>query len=117
MQFSSAQTNENQQLSFAFDVRLLNHYTEEELIDMRANNLQKYKVVEYYYTQSYIFEKVVCTECVSTDASTFDISRYEELRQKSVRVEHVFTKYGFKITLLSRDELLLKTPYQIFKDQ
>lgn len=109
---SSGQTPE-----YSFDKRLLLHYSEEELLEMKNSNYQKYLVVEYYYTQSYIIELFSCTDCAPLDVSTFDISKMEEMRKKSERVEFTYNKYGYKLILLSRDELLYKTPYQIAKDE
>ncbi|MFZ5552671.1 MAG: hypothetical protein ACOZCO_06120 [Bacteroidota bacterium] len=104
-------------LGSGFDKRLLNHYTEQELLDIKASDPQKFTSIEYYYTQSYQLIPVSCVDCVPADLTTFDVSKYEDLRKKSERFDHTFEKYGFRLVLLSRDELLFKTPYQIAKDE
>lgn len=94
-----------------FDLRLLNYYSEADLIDLEKNNPQKYNVIYKYYTSSYLFEKTECSGCIETDAATFDVSAYESFRKKSERVIIVQNKYGFKLTLLAIDELDYTMPW------
>ncbi|MGZ3862722.1 MAG: hypothetical protein ACXVPN_15590 [Bacteroidia bacterium] len=89
---------------------LLKHYTEAELQAMASSDTLKYKTVIYYYTQSYIAEPVTCAGCATFDPARFDVFEYERFRKKSSRYSRVWTKYGFKLTLLSIDELKYKLP-------
>lgn len=90
---------------------MLAHYTLDELADLQTSDSLKYKSIFYYYTQSFIIEPFDCTDCVNAAVvSSFDVSKYEEFRMPSVRYTRVFDKYGFKLTLLSVDELVYKLP-------
>ena len=94
-----------------FDLRLLNHYSETDLIDLEKNHAKKYTIIYKYYTASYLFEKTECAECVETNPETFDVSVYEPFRKKNERVTIVQEKYGFKLTLFAIDELDYTMPW------
>jgi len=89
---------------------ILTHYSVADLQLMQAQDSVKFQTVVYYYTRSYIIEKISCTDCIEINISTFDVSEYEKFRKKSERYIRVFDKYGFKLTLLSIDELQYKLP-------
>jgi hypothetical protein len=90
---------------------ILKHYTTQDLQWMKANDSIKFKTISYYYTQSFIAEKIIsCDGCREFDPFTFDVFDYERFRQKSTRYERIWLKYGFKLTLLSIDELTYKLP-------
>ncbi|HEX8516198.1 MAG TPA: hypothetical protein VF868_08360 [Bacteroidia bacterium] len=91
---------------------ILSHYSVDELNSIHNTDSLKFETIEYYFTKSFIVEAIPCTECRIFNASTFDVSRFEYLRLKSQRFERTFTKYGFKLILLSIDELEYKTPVQ-----
>lgn len=89
---------------------LLTHYSEAELGQLYLQDSLKYKTIVYYYTQSFIVEPVTCSECRPFDPQKFDVSEYERFRLQSARFTRSFYKYGFKLTLLSVDELEYKLP-------
>lgn len=89
---------------------LFNHYTTAQLEFMRDNDTLKYRTILYYYTQSFILEPIDCNDCIPFIADQFDINKYEQFRQQSTRYVRVYEKYGFKLTLLSIDELVYKLP-------
>ncbi len=74
----------------------------------------KYKKINYYYKQSFILEKVPCNDCIKLDVNAFDITPYETLRKETTRYVREYKKYGFKLTLLARNELLSLMPIQEF---
>jgi hypothetical protein len=71
----------------------------------------KYKILKYYYTQSFILENT-CVNCPKRDFDKFDILPFESLRQANTRYIRNYDKYGFKLTLLARSELLYLMPIQ-----
>jgi hypothetical protein len=89
---------------------ILSHYTVIELQNYQINDTAKFNAIVYYYTQSFIVEPLICDECPAFDPATFDVSKYEYIRKKSERYIRDFYKYGFKITMLSVDELKYKLP-------
>jgi hypothetical protein len=91
---------------------ILSHYSVSELNQIYQSDSLKFKTIEYYYTKSFIVEAISCTECRDFDPSTFDVSLFEYFRIKTQRFERTFNKYGFKLILLSIDELEYKTPVQ-----
>lgn len=94
---------------------ILNHYTVQDLQSLQQNDTTKFNSIIYYYTSSYIFEERKCNECVPISAENFDVSEYEYLRQKNTRYTRDFWKYGFKLTLLSINELTYKLPIHYTK--
>lgn len=86
------------------------HYDSLKLATLQQTDTVKFKTIVYYYTQSYIFETVDDNSPTPQLESTFDVSKYEYLRKKDKRFDRYFEKYGFKLTLLSIDELLYKLP-------
>lgn len=89
---------------------ILSHYTSEELSNIQISDSVKFATIYYYYTESFIVESISCSECVPFDASLFDVSFYERFRKKSERYTRVYEKYGFKLILLSIDELEYTLP-------
>ncbi|MCE3296079.1 MAG: hypothetical protein K0R65_1793 [Crocinitomicaceae bacterium] len=81
------------------------HYPETELNEIAAQNPAKMEAIRYYYTRSFILEPLKCEECAHFDIAHFDVSKYEHLRKKDSRFVKEDPKYGFRITLLSTDEL------------
>jgi hypothetical protein len=71
----------------------------------------KYKLLTYYYTQSFILENT-CVNCPKRDFDKFDILPFESLRQENTRYIRNYDKYGFKLTLLARSELQFLMPIQ-----
>ncbi|MCD6019861.1 MAG: hypothetical protein K0S53_2982 [Bacteroidetes bacterium] len=94
---------------------ILNHYSVPELQSLQASDTVKYNSIRYYYTSSFIFEPYACNSCNPIAISDFDVSQYEYLRQKSKRYVRHFSKYGFKLTLLSINELTYKLPIHLTK--
>jgi hypothetical protein len=91
---------------------ILSHYSVSDLNQIYQSDSLKFKTIEYYFTKSFIVEAISCTECRDFNPSTFDVSLFEYLRIKTQRFERTFTKYGFKLILLSIDELEYQTPVQ-----
>lgn len=85
------------------------HYDSLELVNLQQSDSIKLKAIRYYYTSSFLFETTECL-CTPPSPDTFDISQYEYLRKRNVRVERYFEKYGFKLTLLSINELTYRLP-------
>jgi hypothetical protein len=92
---------------------LLLHYTPSQLADIQSSDSLKYQTLVYYYGQSFLLETFSCSDCVPLDLSYFDVSKYEKLRKQSTRYSRVFDKHGFKLTLLSVDELVYKLPIHL----
>ncbi len=88
---------------------ILQHYDAQELTSIRQTDSVKFNTIRYYYTQSFTLEEVSCN-CIPPTPATFDVSNYEYLRKKEVRYERHFEKYGFKLTLLSINELQYQLP-------
>lgn len=88
---------------------VLQHYTTQELSSIQQTDASKFNSICYYYTQSFLLENVTCN-CTPQTLATFDISEYEYMRKKDSRTVRVFEKYGFKLTLLSINELVYKLP-------
>lgn len=87
------------------------HYSNNQLLDLQQNNPEKYNSIFYYYLNSFIVEELTCNNCDnSIDLKMIDISNYEIFRLKSKRYEREFQKFGFKLILLSIDELEYKLP-------
>lgn len=89
---------------------IVSHYSVYQLEKIRTTDTLKFNTINYYYTQSFIFEPVDCVNCRPINPSDFDITQYEHLRKRSERYTRSFYKYGFKLTLLSMDELTYKLP-------
>ncbi len=96
----------------SYDVRLLNHYSVDELIEMETLYPQDYKIFSYFLTQSYAIEMIDCSDCTKINPATFDISKYEYLRKKDINVIYEDPKHGFKLTVYSMRSLLYLTPQQ-----
>lgn len=94
---------------------VLNHYSIQDLQSLQQTDTIKFNSIVYYYTSSYIFEERKCNDCVPISADNFDVSEYEYLRQKTSRYTREFKKYGFKLTLLSINELTYKLPIHYTK--
>jgi hypothetical protein len=89
---------------------ILSHYSTTDLAAIQVSDTVKFNTIEYYYTQSFLLETIACSNCIAFDASKFDVSTYERFRKKSERYTRAYDKYGFKLTLLSIDELTYKLP-------
>ena len=89
---------------------ILSHYSVSQLQQIHATDSMKFNVINYYYNQSFIIEHVDCVNCTPINLTDFDITQYEHLRKRHERVTHSFYKFGFKLTLLSIDELTYKLP-------
>jgi hypothetical protein len=81
---------------------ILSHYTASELQQLSP---QKLNAITYYYTQSYILDSIACNECRTFDRVHFDVSQFEQFRKQDERFIREYYKYGYRLTLLSRDEL------------
>lgn len=92
---------------------LLQHYTTAQLDTIQQNDPVKYAALVYYYTKSFILEPIPCSDCITVDPSLFDITRFERFRKKSTRYVREYDKYGFRLTLLSVDEMLYKLPIHL----
>jgi hypothetical protein len=97
-----------------FDPRVLNHYSIEELNDLKTNYPLDYAIFTYYLTKSYSLEITSCDGCTLIDPSTFDISKYEYLRKKDETVIYHANKLGFVLTVYSIQSLEYLTPQQEF---
>lgn len=82
---------------------ILSHYTVAEL---QSVSPKKLLAINYYYTESFIIEMVTCSDCVPYDKHTFDIAQLEHFRKKSERYVRENPKCAYKVTLLSKDEML-----------
>jgi hypothetical protein len=82
---------------------ILSHYT---LAELQQLSVKKLKSITYYYTQSYILDSISCTDCRVFDRVHFDVSQFEQFRKQNERYVREYSKYGYRLTLLSRDELL-----------
>lgn len=89
-----------------FDARLLNHYTEDELVELQQNAPEKFDATVYYYTNSYTLEIMDdCFDCLETNPSTFDITPYEQFREQNDIGVYKDYKHGFILYLVPFDEL------------
>jgi hypothetical protein len=90
---------------------MLAHYTAAELDEIKTLDPAKYQTIFYYYTQSYLIQTFDCNDCVPrNDFSDFDVFVYEKYRQQSSRRVLPFEKYGYRLILLSVDELAYQLP-------
>lgn len=89
---------------------ILKHYTAQDLQVLQQTDSVKFQSIVYYYTSSFIFEEKACNDCLPITSTNFDVSEYEYLRQKNSRYTRDFWKYGFKLVLLSTNELTYKLP-------
>lgn len=89
---------------------ILKHYTVDQLTQLQNTDSIKFNTIVYYYTKSFLLIPIECFDCVKPDISKFDVSKYEKYRQQSTRYEREFDKYGYKLILLSVDELIYKMP-------
>lgn len=94
---------------------ILNHYSAQDLQSLQQTDTVKFNSIIYYYTSSYVFEESECNNCIPVTSINFDVSDYEYLRQKNTRYTRDFWKYGFKLTLLSINELNYKLPIHYTK--
>lgn len=92
---------------------ILKHYSFNQLQELKAIDSVKFNTIHYYYKNSFIINTIPCTDCIAFDLSDFDVTWVEKLRKKSNRVEYTFDKYGFKVILLSIDELVYKMPIHL----
>lgn len=81
---------------------ILSHYT---VSDLQQVSVQKLAAIYYYYTQSFILDSIGCSECRAFDPVHFDVSQFEQFRKQNERYVREYSKYGYRLTLLSRDEL------------
>lgn len=89
---------------------ILKHYTVDQLTQLQNTDSIKFNTIVYYYTKTFILIPLECFDCIKPDASKFDVSKFEKYRQQSARYEREFDKYGYKLILLSVDELIYKMP-------
>lgn len=94
---------------------ILNHYSVQDLQSLQQTDTTKFNSIVYYFTSSYIFEETECNNCIPVSVINFNVSEYEYLRQKTSRYTREFKKYGFKLTLLSINELTYKLPIHYTK--
>ncbi|MDF2436517.1 MAG: hypothetical protein K0Q95_893 [Bacteroidota bacterium] len=81
---------------------ILSHYS---LAELQALSAKKIASINYYYTESFILDSIACNECRPFEPEKFDVSQFEQFRQQSTRYIRDYTKYGYRLTLLSRDEM------------
>jgi len=84
---------------------ILSHYTVQQLQQIHASDTAKFNAIVYYYTKSFVVEAVACSDCTPQALNTVDVSLYEVHREPHARYERNYIKRGFKLTLLSADEL------------
>lgn len=90
---------------------MLAHYSAADLDEIKTLDPAKYQAIFYYYTQSYLIQTFDCNDCVPRhDFSDFDVFVYEKYRLPSSRRVLSFEKYGYRLILLSTDELAYKLP-------
>ncbi len=82
---------------------ILSHYT---LAELQSVIPKKLTAINYYYTESFILDSIACNQCRTFNKATFDVSQFEQFRKQSERYVRIYTKYGYKLTLLSKDEML-----------
>ena len=91
-----------------WDARLLNHYSPEELNNLKQTSPDKYAFIESYYTRSYYFLYSSDTANLTKtflDPSQFDVSKYETRRQENETETIHFSKYGVTLVLLPKKQL------------
>lgn len=81
---------------------ILSHYT---LAELQSVVPQKLTAINYYYTESFILDSIECSQCRPFNRASFDVSQFEQFRKQSERYVRIYSKYGYKLTLLSRDEM------------
>ncbi len=88
-------------------------YGANQYLDILQDSI-KYNKINYYFKQSFILEKIQCTDCGKLDVNAFNVMPYETLRQQNTRYVREYNKYGFRLTLLAKNELLSLMPIQEF---
>lgn len=112
---SSAQISPQMNFDFLDNTALLKHYSRAELQQLKTTDTLKFKTIVYYYTQSYILTPIPCSNgvCPDVDVNKFDVSKFEKYRLQNTRYIRDFDKYGYRLTLLSVDELEYKLPMHL----
>jgi len=98
-----------------YDPRLLNDYTADQLDEIKAQDPEFLKALEYYYTQSYLIEIIDCFECITVDPANFNVGKFEHLRKKDDYRIFVNEKGGFKLTLTPINKMDYKLPIHLAK--
>lgn len=84
---------------------IMKYYTQEQLLEIEANDSTELKSIIYYFTQSFTVIPIECDDCLPFDSLNFDIMKFEYLRQKEQTYIRTFDKYGFKLILLPVNQL------------
>jgi hypothetical protein len=102
--------------------QVLNDFIELDSVIVKNNNIAyldsvkqdsvKFKQLDYYFKKSFILEYIACSNCQKFDPTFFSVLPYEMFREGKSRYVRVYDKYGFKLTLLSLDELEFVLPFQ-----
>jgi hypothetical protein len=88
------------------DPRIRNHYTGEQVDEMLATAPLKIKVLNIYYRSSFVLiEPVNNPGHELIDPSTVDVTSFEQLRKENDRVRVGYTRTGYVLELLSKQEL------------
>jgi hypothetical protein len=101
--FSYGQVSSPKTISPFNNPVILKHYS---LTDLQQVSPKKLAAIDYYYTHSFILDSIACNECRLFDKKNFDVSEFEQFRKENERYVREYTKYGYRLTLLSRDEML-----------
>lgn len=85
---------------------MLQAYSQAQLDTLVSCCPEKYTTIKYYYSASFIVEvNPDCKGCRGFDARTFNVMTYEKQRKLNTRTTLNFSKYGYKLTLLAKNEM------------
>lgn len=110
---SSVDNHENIITAQSVD-RLLLHYSQQEIDEIREYDNLKYQSVLYYYYHSFTLEFIECNDCIPFDTKTFDISRYEKYRKKSEPSLFKDVKRGIIVHLTPVEQMTFKLPIHLY---
>lgn len=99
-----------------FDSKLLTHYTENELLEIKNSSPTKFELISYYYLETYTLEITDSSNVYQSlfYPEKFDISKYESQRKLDEAVVIEFDKYGLRLTIFPYNQLEMLTPLQEF---
>lgn len=83
------------------DIRLSNKYTKIEIDEIKQKAPEKYAVLDYYYSKSYIIKD---TNADPELIKQFNVENLEKLRKDNERNEVVDPKTGITVILFSKKE-------------
>ena len=103
---------QNTNSDIAIDPRIANHYSQEQIEDLK-NNLSELKKLNYYFQNSFIVVPANIPNAEPIDLMSIDARRFEDKRQVSERTTIIISKNDDQLILKSKEEL--EKEYKLIK--